>query len=423
MQLIRAHKERIKILFIALLSVSAVLLAFHTGLFGAPIQAGGARSEQVATRPWDRDGHIQAAARPGAAMASLGDGAFRGHLLEPAILYDLLSGHLGEALASVGASAPVTRVEWEHALTNPGVFFRYDVALPAAVLAAWLGAQAEDTDAHIASLFLSAGQDTVYLYYMDQDGTAHRSTTAVRAEALHDVLAVLTPNGAQFGFLDPAYTGSNPDTILLADYGGLPTLESHNAVSGVYAQQLAFLDALGLNPALVRQLDEGGTRTIVEGGTTLIIHENGLMNYHCRSEHPRLVVNEAGLGGAIQIAQGIVQVLELTSEAASVQLTDWHYEQGQFVLTFGYYFGGLPIWTERPAATVVISEHAVTEVTLFARAFLETGQTVSVMPEIQAAAAAGNTPLRLSFAAIDETDDSAAITLHPRWLFAEVRHG
>jgi len=337
-------------------------------------------------------------------------------------LYDIFAGHLGEALGSSGPSEPATRAEWEAALLTEGIFFRYDVELTGAIFARWFGTEAGGASGPMQQFYLSARPDAVYLYYMGRDGSPYRSVTAVRSEDILEILASLTPNGARFGFLEPAYVGTDPDAVLLPLHSGIPVIAGYNAVGRVYAQQDTFLEALGMTPALVRSMDEGGIRTIVEGGTTLHIQENGLLLYQCQSQHPRLSVDTLGapdLSQAIETARQIVQVLRLLSDEAEIWLTHWHYADDQFVLEFGYYLAGVPIWTMVPAAQVVITGRHVTEVTLLARAFYQTGLTAPVMPEIQAAAAANEVPLRLTYALIEGNAiplDGTSVELVARWL-------
>ena len=439
MQLTRTHKERIKTLFIALLAVSAVVLGSLTGLFELPIRAGGPEpeGESGVVRPWDRAGQILPAAWPSAAMATIAPETFQGHQMDaqegsPAneglgTLYALFSGHLGEALGSSGPSVAVTRAEWEAALLERGVFFQYDVELPAAVFARWFGTEVGGAQGPMSALALSVGQEAVYLYYMGRAGVPYRSATAVRPEGLREVLENLVPNGARFGFFLPQ-TEMDPDAVLLASHSGIPTVWGMNAVGSVYAHGDAFLEALGLTPALIRYFDEGGTRTIVEGGATLWIHENGLLTYHCQCENPRLSAEAFGEGDltqAIEAARRVVEVLHLVSGEAELWLTDWSYEEGAFLLVFGYYLGGVPVWMSAPAATVQLVEGTVREVTLFARAFYKTGFYGPVMPEVQAMAAAGGA-IRLAYTAVDFDVAPEAVELRARWLLGpagEVSHG
>jgi len=338
---------------------------------------------------------------------------------------------VGEALGSSGPSEPVTRATWEAALSDRGVFFRYDAPLPGEVFARWLGTEIGGATGLMQQVFLSARTDAVYLYHTGADGLPYRSPTAVRPEDLLATLAAYQPNGARFGFLDPAYTGPNPDAILLVDYSDFPVIRSENAAGGVYAQERAFLEGLGLNPALIRSLDEHGTRTIVEGGATVVIHEHRLITYHCQSENPRLAIEGVrGPAEVLDLARRIAQTLHLTSGEAEVYLTNWFYTDGhpsgQIVYQFSYFIDGVPIWTESPAATVVVTGRYVTEVTLFARAFYRTEQTAPMMPEIQAAAASGGVPLRLTFAAAsgaEGPESGETVELRTRWLLAEGHHG
>jgi len=155
--------------------------------------------------------------------------------------------------------------------------------------------------------------------------------------------------------------------------------------------------------------------------------ENGLITFHCPGENPRLTVRGDGLldvAEAIETARRITLALGDLAGDADIYLTEWGYEDGYFVLQFGYYLGGIPIWTEYPAATVVIWERYVREVTLFARNFHRSEQVSAVIPELQAAAAVTDgATLVLTYVAVEDAIGGQAANMHARWLIREVQHG
>ena len=417
----RRNKEGIKTLAILVLSVSAVFLALASGLFEGQIPGGG-----QAVSDWgfaSTPGDMIPAARPTAAMATLTSDGQQGHQMGAGLLalYELFSSDLGEALGSSGPPVRVTREAWEAALSAPGVLFRYDLALPGAVLARWLGTEIGSADGLMQDIYLSAGAEAVHLYFMGPDRIPYRSETAASPDALRGSLDRLGPNGARYGFRDPVYRGPDPDTILLPAYDEIPLIYGHNAIGAIYGQMELFLSHLGLNPALVRYIDEAGGRTIVEDGTTLRLNENGLITFLCRDDSPRLTVISDGLpdlAESIEAARRIVWGLGFAAETAELFLTDWAYADGTFTLQFRYYMGGLPIWTAYPAATVVISGRYIRDISFLARSFYRSGRYGAVIPEIQAAAAAGRARLQLSYAlpGDDPSLGREPAEFLPRWL-------
>jgi len=417
----RRNKERIKTLAILVLSVSAIFLGLATGLFETQIPGGGqtVSNWESAAAPGD----IVPAARPTAAMTTLAAGSHQGHQMGAGLLalYELFAGDLGEALGSSGPPAQVTREAWESALSAPGVFFHYDLALPGAVLAHWLGTEAGNATGLMQLLYLSAGEETVYLYFMGPDGVPYRSETAASPEALRGSLDRLEANGARYGFQDAVYTGPEPDTILLLSYDEIPLIYGHNAIGAIYGQMEAFLGHLGLNPALVRYMDEAGGRTIVEDGATLRLNENGMITFLCRDDSPRLTVLSEGLpdlAGAIETARRIISRLGFSAGEAELLLTDWSYGGETFILQFRYYIDGLPIWTEYPAATVVISGRYIRDISFLARSFYRSGRYGAVLPKTQAAAAAAEARLQLSYAppGADPSLGREPVEFLPQWL-------
>jgi len=430
MQRMKAHKERIKTLLIFLLTASAAFLGWHIGLFDAPIQAGGflpaARPPIVSSSD-----HISPAARPTAVMASLGEGNFQGHRMNQAEttmgigslfpLYNLFAPHLGDALGSASRSEPISETQWQDALSDLGVFFHYDVAVPGDVLAGWFGQTADGALGLMQRLYLSFRQDVVHLYYMAPGQAPRRSVTDIPTAPLRAVLHTLAPNGAEFGFLQTAWTGTDPYTVLLPAYGGIQTLQDTSAIGTIFGQLDTVLEQFGMSLARARYVERDGVRTMVQDGATLRLSENGRINFHCQDDVPRLTLpgdEPPTLAEAIHAAHHIVQALFAPfSEWADLYLTDWSAQDGRFVLQFGYYFGSVPIWTEYPAAVIVIEGQAVREIDLFARSFRPTGQFTEVIPELQAVAAAGGTPLTLTYVpAEDGAADNETAVMHARWL-------
>jgi len=428
-------KERIKTLLIVLLSVSAVGLGLGTGLFDGAIRSMGfyATIEEMLLPEATPQHAVVSAARPTAALASLGPDTAYGHRWDgPASvgvidLYGQFFGILGEAFGSSGPPIPVSRADWEATLSNPGVFFRYDLELPGSVLTRWFGTEPGAIAQPLQMLYLSVHSGRVYLYFMGGDNLPHRAATAVRAEDILEILHTLTPNGARFGFQATADPALDPNTILLPRYDQIPTVLEQSAIGGIYRNLDELLTRLHIT-ALARSMDEGGTRIFVEEGATLRISEDGVIHYLYRGDAPRITTGESApdLWEAIELARQIADILALTSGAADIYLTEFDQQGDTFTIRFGYYIGSLPIWTDVPAAQVTISGRYVTEVTLFARNYYQTDLFSAVLPEIQATAAAGDIPLRLAYAPADTVDGNPVQTgteFRARWTLGAVGEG
>ena len=428
MQRQKSPKEWIKTIFIVMLSISAVALGLGTGLFDAPIRAGGLHTAIEEMRPPRPSLQGAApAAWPTAAMATAARDVHLGYRMAgqagewphagPQFIFSTFSGSLGEALGSSGPPVTVSQTAWEEALLGPGVFFRYDLEVPGDILAQWFGVSPGGALGPMQLICLSVGADTVYLYYMGRDGIPHRSTTALRPADLLESLLALEPNGAAFGFPQSIGGGMETYTVLLPRYSGIPILWEANAIGAVHGERDAFLTHLGMNPALVRTLDEVGSRTIVEENATLRLYEDGLIRYQYQDIRPYGGEGITTLAQAIETAREIASVLLLVSGEADIYLTDSSQDEAGFVLEFRYYMGGLPVWTDRPAATVIIQGGRVTEVTLLARSYERSGAFSAILPEAQATAAAGG-PLFLTYAPAGGREPPAqgVIELRAMWL-------
>ena len=424
MQRNKIYKERVKTLLLVLLSISAVFLGLRTGLFDEPLRAGGFGGSAPVRTVADQ---AYPAAFPTTIMVSLGEGVYHGQRMDGQgdaeeegleVLFGRFAVFFGEALESAGFSEPVTMEEWERALTDLGVFFQYDVEIPGDVLARWFDTEASGELGAMERMTLSASQNAVYLYYMGRDDLPRRRETTVDVGALRGQIQSLAPNGAQYGFQVPAFTGTNRSTVLLAQYEGIPVIRGHNAISAVFEHLDTMLEHFGMHLSRVRYLDVSGVRTMVEDDATLRLTEHGLVHYHCQADAPRLVAweGERSFAGAVETGREVAQILERLSGDATIQLSDWYdasaYSDGQLVLYFSYYLGGIPVWTEYPAARIVIRGRYVREVTLFARTFVRTGHFSAVMPELQATAASGGEPLTLAYVYAEEGNEN----WRARWL-------
>ena len=136
-----ALRESGKSVLIVALAISALVLAYHVGLFSGLTGLGGVLGESVRQEDIAGAAYVSAAS-PFTVVVTPEAGThcavqYDGQSLES--VYARFSPSLGEALGSSGTPTPVTEEEWYSALAGQGVYFDYLDEQYIPVLARWLG--------------------------------------------------------------------------------------------------------------------------------------------------------------------------------------------------------------------------------------------------------------------------------------------
>ncbi len=317
-------------------------------------------------------------------------------------MFNRMAPVLNEALSGAGSPKPITPEEWESLLiSNPGVYFDFQGALPLQVLSGWLSGQENPVlTARARHLLLAVDeQERVVLAYRDEDSGQYFVCIAqlVSTNHLNSVVAQVLPNGAVFAcqvadyarMLAP-YTIITPHTPQPREYAVT------NPIPAGEEQRLTeLLEALSFSLGITTIYETPEGRRARSGNDTLSVSNSGLVTYYSTPEEQRYPVTApegsspvfAVVDSAARLVRG---VLDLWQGDARVYLDRVEAEgQDRWRLEFRYALDGVPVQTGRRgyAASVLVEQGYITQFELQLRTYAVSEQTTLVLPQKQAAAA------------------------------------
>jgi hypothetical protein len=304
-----------------------------------------------------------------------------------------LSTLLSEALVSADTPRSVSEQTWRSALSGTGIYldFLYPVSLQ--TLAAQLGAaqNAALTDTVRRLCLADDGAGGVCLFYIkEEDGSFWAcDTTLTTALHLEGAVEGQSPNGALFAFemdgmeeLEPytLVTGTTQPTV----YGAAnPLLEDSSRTAQLLSALSFRSQSADLDPSTGGQL--------MEGNDSLRLSSDGLVTFHTIGDSGfRFTLKANTLQGAVEYTRSLAQA---TAGAwcgeAWLCLSQAEQTTDGYEITFQYCLNGAEVALpgDYEAAHFVVKDGAVTDFTLYLRAYTDTGETSLVLPEELAAAA------------------------------------
>ncbi len=314
-------------------------------------------------------------------------------------LYDSLGILLGEALASARPPTAITESQWQDALQSPGVWFDFLGCLPLETLCAWTGGGFyNELLTHSArQMAVALDRDGVKLYYHNEgDGLYYACKTSVAYEGHMDsLIAQYGSNGVSFVFELGESSGYRPlDPYVLIASGTLsPQIyRSSNPLAGLDSARVEEVqNSLSFQTSSYPIPD--GIR-IREGQETLDIRSNGTVTYTTADgTDSRYPVG----GGDGYTATELVDITYRMAAAtvgrycgsARLYLMDIQQTDGAWEVRYGYCLNGCAVnlSDQDHAARFTVQGGQITDFTLCFRRYEDSGQTGTVLPERQAAAA------------------------------------
>ena len=303
---------------------------------------------------------------------------------------------LAEALSSAGAPQKISEQTWRAGLSKAGVWMDLYYPLPLAVLSGHLDDDQRSTtsSAVVRRLCLAAGQDdsVELLYISEVDGAFYACTTTLSRRAhLEPVLADQSANGAMFAFEIPGM-GNVAPYLLLTDTPQPLTYRSRNPLANDGGRIAELLKVLSFQNR-GNELDRQTAGLLVEGNDSLRLQENGILSFHTLGDTEfRFLLSENTRQGALDYTQDLANAtVGKWCEGASLCLAGVQETADGLEILYQYCMNGIPV--ELPggnvAARFVLRNGAVTDFTLYFRAYSPTGETTLILPERQAAAALG----------------------------------
>ena len=347
-------------------------------------------------------------------------------------LLQQVAGPLVEALSSAGDPEPVSRGQWEDALTKTlGVYMDFQGEVPLPVLVGWLSGGDTRLTAHVRRLALTVWEDGIDLYYRDEEtGSCYRCRSEVADSfSLAEALSGLTDNGAFYAFESELYRELDPDTLLLPDAPAPAAYTVSNPMSAGQETLQALVQDLGfsLNSTSFYSTDERVARS---GDDSVRLSDRGVAQYQYegRGGGGLFPVRERGSGGVLFSSVETCRQIALSAMAArcgearlylmSVRSTEEGWE-----IEFGYSLDGIPVLTEGgSAARVVVEGGEVVQFSLYLRSYTDSGTTSLVLPPRQGAAALAARGLAGEELLLTYTD-SGSDTMYAGWSARDNRRG
>ena len=310
-------------------------------------------------------------------------------------LFQRVAGPLSEALSSAGTPEPVSRRQWERALTTAlGVYMDFQGEVPLPVLAGWLSGGDTRLTATVRRLVLTVGEDGVELYYRDErDGQCYRCRDQVADPyLLAEALSGLTDNGAFYAFESDLYRKLDPDTLLMPSAPVPRTYSVSNPVTGGKAALEALVQDLGfsLNSTSFYSTDEQVARS---GDNSVRLSAQGVAQYEGNEGGGMFPVLRQGEAGAMFDAVETCRQLALSALGprcgeARLYLISVIEVEGGWEIDFGYSLNGVPVLLERGyAARFLVKGERIVQFSLCLRSYTDAGTTALVLPPKQGAAA------------------------------------
>ncbi|MCL2152963.1 MAG: hypothetical protein FWH57_08405 [Oscillospiraceae bacterium] len=417
--------EFIKTALIALLSVSALILAWQTGLFAGFIDSipfFGSVAELVkgASTATETSGAApKEAARPISIVVTNEDGERYGAKYDTNArnaAYDRISSILGEALGSASTPNEISEDEWREALSGTGVFFEYLRPIRLSILDHWFGVNLPDTakDVFIRYVCIAFGEDKSRIYYQDAESGSFFGVDTASAAGKAQELEIFSGNGAMFAFETRVWAAdSAPYMLIMPESGQHPDVIAAAASS---ADELLYMviTALGHSEEKYTTYYDG-RGALVGVGTQFNINvfSNGKVFYRRTNELPldnETIIQDTTM--MIERAREIVSnTIIKTCGAAEVFFESAEYgADGSYSVVFDYYIAGgrMFLRDDNNAARIKFSSGIISEIELLSRNYTLADEYTNLLPEELTLAAAGGEFL-LSYS------DAGAETLQPSW--------
>ncbi len=329
-----------------------------------------------------------------------------------------------EALGSATNAVTVTSDEFCHALEQNGIYYDFTTTVPLPLLINLIDDQTYAPQSSARSLLLSSSNgETALLYAWDAEQNRYtRWDTTVTSDSLFRVTEHHTGINAEFAFLSgKPYNTLLPYTLIPRDRITMPELLATTSIQkGLQDDILTHLEFNVHSNS--RYSESNGIEVILQGTRTLRFLPDGTITYsgNIDDDIPFLTVEHIGENASLRectIAawRVITTLLDGSIGNAVPYLISAHTEEhDRTEILFGYVVNGAPIaFSDDYAAKVEIKNNSIINFTLRLRSYTASENTFTLLPTLQAVAAAQSaTPHDLFPGYYDDGNTS----LIPCWL-------
>ena len=303
-------------------------------------------------------------------------------------LYRQLEPLWQEALGSAEALEPMDNETYLALLQAPGVLLQYHAAQPMFLLRSWSGSEHLSEELEVSGLALVGQEESVLLLVTDRNGGRWKAGTAASFGELNSIcISVDTANGQLAG----QHAAVPADQVLTGQVGtcnSVRMLASEMTGRSELSQNLLAL--FGMNAYLTKVYPTADNSLVyVESHSTVSLTPMGDLTYS--GEGIELEVTGSGESERqADICRSVCDRMRLLWQQAGADgtlgLEEVHFEGDRGVLRFSLHLNGT--YLERKEghwATVTVENGRITGIAAALRQ-LETGDTVRLLPTLQAAA-------------------------------------
>ena len=385
----RAWIEHVKSLLILLLTVSAVFLAWKTGLFQRMLPE---QLPILPPEPTPGTSTYIAAANPLSAAVTSAAGMVHGIGCDDEKMEELLQSFrpvLGEAMGSASEPVRVAEEEWRLALEGPGLFLDYGEPVSLNVLARWFGTSAAFAPEERTNrlLFSLTEDEAVKLYYLDEQGAACSCDTLALGSALFAEINAYLPNGAEFAMEVKSLSSCDPYALIQRELPELHAIYAVDAGENAALQKAAEVCGVNLSAGSSFQ-EQDGTVYLGDVGR-LRLESDGCLRY---------IASQRGEWGEtpeeadqIELSRTILsQLCEACGGIGELEYTGTERGEESTQYRFSYRVLGIRVKLNYGTAGWAVFRNGRLEEFGFRPRTYLTSSTVERIPPLQAAAAAGN---------------------------------
>lgn len=408
------HKRRKRLIewgktvLILLLSVSAVYLigqsSFYDGfrmmLDQSPANQSEGEAKLLETKAW------QVSVQPVRLAVQNAEGRY-GLQYDQKAVDELFEKQLGallwEALGGIEEKRSLTEGEWKSALSGKESWAYYDFLgnIPLSQIAERVGSETDEAeltgDARRILLVEGETGSRMYLSHEGEEGEEYVAYSLKNLEKgrIASVAEKFTPNGMMFAFEKAEQYGNVNGNFMIMD--PLPRQNiyvSRNPLEGLSEEeQRELLSAMQFNPntEMFQQVSDG---FVARGGLdTLRVLNSGVVIFQSKgSGQARYPVEPSEPDSGVNLARKLLLAVlreEENEGGRPYLMRSEESADGQVELTFGYSLNGASVQIAESgyAAQFFIDDGYITEFTIYAREYLLSEETISLLPEPQAMAA------------------------------------
>ena len=304
------------------------------------------------------------------------------------VLYRQMEPLWQEALGSAMALEAVDSGDYRALLQAPGILLQYHTAQPMYLLRAWSGSELTAEEMEVSGIALVGMQEQVLLLVTDLQGGRWKAQTSASYGELNSLCASVGSTNARLAGEHPILSA---DQVLTEKTGSFDTVRISApdiAQRGELSQNL--LSLFGMNAYLTKvYLTADDSLVYVEGHSTVRLTPGGDLTYSGEGIDLELSAGDV-VGRQAEICRKVYdRVLLLWQQAGAdgtLSLESLRFEGSRGVLRFGLHVDGRYLErNEGHWVTVTVDSGRITGITAALRQ-LETGDSVKLLPTLQAAA-------------------------------------